>query len=518
MFEELVAQAVGSRDAVGAVGAWARAENAACARRLAACADVLERHVSADGSAERENWSADNWNAAAAEIAAAQGVSLGVASHQLVIAWGLRKRLPKVAEVFAAGAVSYRMVEAIESRTRLVRDAEANAKIDAEIAARVEQWAGLSVAKIENAIDFWVDRYDPFAVRHAQTKARGRHVDVHVSDDGSGTAYVDALLMATDAEAFDRRLDAMAAAVCEDDPRTIEQRRADAMGALGHGADRLACACGRDDCEAAQLTVSSTVIHVVAREESLSDDTDVDLDGEDPPGPSREELLKMTVREALSPRAEDMPSAPADTDPAYLLGRGILPAPLLAAKLAGAAQIKYVRHPGDAPPEPRHRPSTALAWFVRCRDLTCRFPGCDVPADHCDIDHTIAYPAGPTQASNLKCLCRKHHLIKTFWAWREVQHPDGRVDWTSPTGHTVSTCPGAELLFPALCRPTAPVDPAIVRRAAEAPTDSEARGLMMPRRKRTRAQDRAAAIDEERELNAPINAARLAERDEPPPF
>ena len=53
--------------------------------------------------------------------------------------------------------------------------------------------------------------------------------------------------------------------------------------------------------------------------------------------------------------------------------------------------------------------------------MTCRFPGCDEPAHHCDIDHTIAYPAGPTQASNLKCLCRKHHLLKTFGGWHDQQ-------------------------------------------------------------------------------------------------
>jgi hypothetical protein len=33
--------------------------------------------------------------------------------------------------------------------------------------------------------------------------------------------------------------------------------------------------------------------------------------------------------------------------------------------------------------------------------------GCDDP--RCDAaGHTIAYPVGPTQAANLKCLCRKH--------------------------------------------------------------------------------------------------------------
>ena len=44
MFDSLVSAALGSR-AAAAVGAWARVENAACARRLFAMADELERHA-----------------------------------------------------------------------------------------------------------------------------------------------------------------------------------------------------------------------------------------------------------------------------------------------------------------------------------------------------------------------------------------------------------------------------------------------------------------------------------------
>ena len=134
----------------------------------------------------------------------------------------------------------------------------------------------------------------------------------------------------------------------------------------------------------------------------------------------------------------------------------MLPAPLLAAKIAGTAKMVPIVHPGTKPPEGRHIPSAVLATFIRCRDMTCRFPGCDEPAHHCDIDHTIAYPTGPTQASNLKCLCRKHHLVKTFGGWHERQLPDGTVIWTSPQGHTYTTHPGNRILFPSLCRPTAP--------------------------------------------------------------
>ena len=496
MFESLVTAALSSR-APAAVGAWARVENAACARRLCAMADELERMLTADGSDEREQWCMDNWDAVAASIGAAQNVSLGVAAHQLLIADALRHRLPRVAEVFAAGAITYRMVTAIVSRTRLVKDPDALAKVDTEIAAHVTSWGPLSVEKTQHEIDYWVDRYDPAAVRRTEEDARGRYADVCKPEDGSGTADVEARLLATDADALDQRLEAMARAVCDNDPRTLDQRRSDALGALGHGVDRLSCQCGDPDCDAAGVPPSAVIVHVVAREESLSDDTPAQLDGEDPYRPPAKPLGEMTFVEALTdPRPP--PTGPAATPPAALLGGGMLPAPLLAAKIAGTAKIVPIVHPGDKPPEPRYIPSALLATFVRCRDMTCRFPGCDEPAHHCDIDHTIAYPTGPTQASNLKCLCRKHHLLKTFWGWQDQQIPDGTVVWTCPQGHTYTTHPGSRLLFPTLCRPTAPVT---ARNEPQDTTNSAARGLAMPRRTHTRTQNRAQAITEERARN-----------------
>jgi hypothetical protein len=86
-----------------------------------------------------------------------------------------------------------------------------------------------------------------------------------------------------------------------------------------------------------------------------------------------------------------------------------------------------------------------LADFVRCRELTCRAPGCDKPATHCDLDHTVPYPVGPTHASNIKCLCRFHHLLKTFCGWADRQLPDGTVIWMSPSGQAHSTHPGGRL-------------------------------------------------------------------------
>ena len=109
---------------------------------------------------------------------------------------------------------------------------------------------------------------------------------------------------------------------------------------------------------------------------------------------------------------------------------------------------------------------------------------------------------------------RCHHLLKTFWngatGWRDRQLPDGTIEWTSPTGHTYTTYPGSKHLFPQLCEPTATLwngDAPIID-----PTPD--RGVMMPKRRHTRAHNKARAITAERRLNN----HHVAERNKPPPF
>lgn len=196
-----------------------------------------------------------------------------------------------------------------------------------------------------------------------------------------------------------------------------------------------------------------------------------------------------------------------DATPAVQIGaEGLIP-PELLAELAASAKLTPLVHPGDAAPESGYVPSKALADFVRCRDLTCRWPGCDRPATECDLDHTIPYAdGGPTHASNLKCYCRTHHLVKTFWGWRDIQLRDGTLILTSPSGHTYVTTPGSALLFPGLCVPTG-TSPLRTATNAEPCGD---RGAMMPKRRRTRAQNRSARVAAERRHN------RMARRVEKP--
>ncbi len=533
MFDSLVSATTGTSGA-SAVDAWTRVESAACARRIAAMVTILDTAHAASGSASRDQWCVDNWDAVVAHIGATQSLTPGTASTMLLVGVALEERFPKVAAAFRAGLITYPLVRAITLRAALVTDPDALRALDAALAEAFGSWGPMSADKLNKTVDALIAEVDPQAVRRTQTKARGRSVDITV-DDGSGLATLFGSLFTTDARALDTRLDAFAATVCPADPRTKDQRRADAIGALAHGNDRLTCLCETDDCPAAQNPPSTgVVVYVIAHRDTLDErpappppapdapvphpptvddgptgngdtkDTDDDaavdtsneraaLDGE-PPASFSKPLRELTLTEALSPT----PGRLASLRPAALMGGQFLPG-AIACRASQGATITRIVHPGQAPPEPRYRPSKKLADFVRCRDLTCRFPGCRAPATNCDVDHTIPWPYGPTAASNLKCLCRRHHLLKTFWGgesgWRDEQLDDGTIAWTAPDGRTHTTTPGSRLLFPELSEPTAKVV------AQEAPASHTA-GLTMPRRKTTRAEDRARRIQRERESNA----------------
>jgi len=466
---------------VDRICAASRAENQAAGQRLVA---VGELHVlRAREAGGCEDWATDTWDAVAAEVAAALRVSPALASSYVGYAQVMRDQLPQVGAALVAGDISYAVFQTIVYRTALISDPEVLAGVDAELAARVRRWPSMTRSRLAALIDRVVQRVDPDAVRRRREQQAGRELSIW--DSGQGLSEVFGRLISTDAQALDARLDALADTVCTDDPRTRKQRRADAMGALAAGAQRLACRCGRTDCPAgAAPAPGAVVVHVVATHDSL--------DGGEP-------------------------------TPAVVIGTEGLIAPELLSELARSARCQPLIHPADTPPQAGYSPSNALAEFVRCRDLTCRFPGCDRPATTCDLDHTIPYgDGGATHASNLKCLCRAHHLIKTFRDWRDQQLPDGTVIWTSPAGHTYVTTPGSALLFPGLCAPTGDLAP-----PNRTPTDRCAeRTAMMPKRRRTRAQSHANYVAGQRRQN---RAARTLALDaagsgpappdhEPPPF
>jgi uncharacterized protein DUF222 len=90
-----------------------------------------------------------------------------------------------------------------------------------------------------------------------------------------------------------------------------------------------------------------------------------------------------------------------------------------------------------------YRPPAALRDFVQARDKTCVFPACSVPAHRADLDHTTAFPAGPTDAANLGVMCRAHHRLKQDPRWTVTQPTPGTFVWTSPSARTYTRPPVA---------------------------------------------------------------------------
>jgi len=471
------------------IGTAVRIENRAVAAQLVAIGQLFSHRLAQ--CSETEDWAIDTMEAVAAEVAAGLRISQGLAADRLRYARAMRERLPKVAEVFVAGDIDYQAFSTIVSRTDLITDPAVSARVDELVAINVVRWPSLTRGRLAGKVDAIVASVDADAVRRREQRQVDR--EVWIGGDQQGISQIEGSLLTVDARALDTRLSALAATVCEHDPRTRSQRRADALGALAAGADRLGCRCGRPDCAAGKRPAASPVtIHVIAEQATLEGRSDV---------------------------------------PASEVGADRLITPELVADLAKSAKLVRLIHPADGPPEPRYTPSKALADFVRARDLTCRWPGCDVPAVNCDVDHTIPYEkGGPTHAANLKCYCRTHHLVKTFWGWTDRQLADGTLILTSPAGQTYVTTPGSALLFPTLCHAVG----GMPSPETDLPQDyCGQRTAMMPKRRRTRAQDRAARIATERRANHNARTTRTSRRaayfghggpapppepDDPPPF
>lgn len=114
-------------------------------------------------------------------------------------------------------------------------------------------------------------------------------------------------------------------------------------------------------------------------------------------------------------------------------------------------RVTHIQAPGKASNE-GYAPIPIVRASVEGRDGTCRFPGCDVPAHKCQLDHVQRYnhenpdAGGATDTSNLHCLCAKHHNVKTAGAWDVSIDEDGLETWTSHgDGHTVMTAPNGPL-------------------------------------------------------------------------
>ncbi|GAA1696006.1 HNH endonuclease signature motif containing protein [Microbacterium sediminicola] len=229
-----------------------------------------------------------------------------------------------------------------------------------------------------------------------------------------------------------------------------------------------------------RLTQFARLSHDVAASTSTSTSTDTDTDTDtdtEVPQPDRRtidqrradilcELLLASTPESMAGAAGSGPLGniqarvelrvpvlsligTQDT-PAELIGRGpvdITTARTLTGTAPGWDRVLTDPVSGNVLEVDRYRPSEHLRRTLRVRDEHCRFPGCRMPTFRCDIDHTVdAARGGPTSASNLAHLCRRHHSLKHATPWQVVQRPGGVLAWTSPGGKHYMDRPPRELV------------------------------------------------------------------------
>ncbi|PPF65339.1 HNH endonuclease [Clavibacter michiganensis] len=93
--------------------------------------------------------------------------------------------------------------------------------------------------------------------------------------------------------------------------------------------------------------------------------------------------------------------------------------------------------------DPRdYRPTARMIDHARLVHPTCVFPGCTVPSERADIDHTEDHAfGGHTTPENLAPLSQGHHKVKHHTRWQIVQNGDDTLTATSPAGYEYTVRP-----------------------------------------------------------------------------
>lgn len=264
-----------------------------------------------------------------------------------------------------------------------------NAAADARVADRALEIATLAPARFRERMRAFRDRVHPESQQERHDRARAAR-RTWLEHDFDGMAWLGIHLTSVDAEIAWQRVDGIARrlATCDDETRTLDQLRADAV------ADLLT---GRTDPRTEPRVTIGVLVPVLTL---LGEgDQPATLEGRIPIDPETARRLAARAPSFHRILTHPISSAVLDVD------------------------------------RSRYRPPADMARLLALRDVTCRHPGCGRPAKHCDIDHTTDWAkGGPTSVRNLGHLSRRHHTLKHRTRWKVEQRTDGTIRWTSPTG------------------------------------------------------------------------------------
>lgn len=344
------------------------------------------------------------------EVAARLGVSVRAAEDRLALATTLAGELPATMTALADGRID-------SARARVV--AQETAALTPEQAGRVEAQvlAGggrATPARLRHVLRRAVLRVDPAAAQRRCATARASR-DARICPGADGVGLVVSTQPVEHAGAIDAALTAAAAALAKvpGETRTVDQLRADALAAPFLQALRTGVLDGLPGIRLAGDRTRPLV------------------------------ALTVTVPVEVLLGTSDAPAEIAGLGPiAADLARALADGNLATATVLRTDPVTGQVVPGPgADRSPGYVPSAALARHVRARDERCRFPGCGRRAVFCDLDHTTAWPGGPTSAGNLGALCRRHHRLKQRSGFHLRQIEPGRFRWTFPTKHTFDVEP-----------------------------------------------------------------------------
>lgn len=379
------------------------------------------------------------------EVGLALRLSRTTAANRLVMAQAVVTDLPGTFAAWEAGQLDVMKVRAITETSYLLTSEQVKA-FEARVLPRAGQQ---TLSQLRAALARAVLVIDPDGAA-ARYRERRKDRRVVVSPDGEGMASLWALLSAPDATAAYQRLCQLARGLGADDPRGMDARRADLLVELLTGRRCAGAGDCPDDCDGDCHDASTAAAGVDVGA------TDAEPAGDDlapspaaahccgaihggnagPGKPLVSVIVPITMLLGL------------DEQPGELVGYGPIPAPLARRIAAEGTWRRLLTDPASGTlldhGRTTYTPPVGLADFVRARDVYCRFPPCQQRAATADLDHTIPYEAdrGSTSEHNLYASCRHHHRLKTHApGWNVEQHSDGRVTFTTATGHSYTSWP-----------------------------------------------------------------------------
>jgi hypothetical protein len=387
--------------------------------------------------ARRPGWTARNDVAGvseffASELALVLNRGRGTANHLLSRALVWRENLPATFAALAAGELDLARAAGLAD----VLGATTPALAQAVEALLLPDALDLSVAKLRaRAVELLLE-LDAAAAEERRQDAK-RSADVFLQPGADGMATVGADLPADEAAEAYATLDELARmAKADGDDRPIGAIRAELFSVLLRrpgGAEVPGVA--------AQLTITAALDCLAGASTAAGTVNGLAITA----GHARELLARIGALALHTPPGGSLTFALTDAD-------GRLLATTTVAELLRVATKGCTAHPGQdcdcpvlgAPPGTEaYAPTGRQETFVQTRDRTCRMPNCGQRVGWADLDHVVPHACGgATSCTNLCCLCRSDHRLKTFASgWRFGMEPDGTLHVTTPSGITRTTRP-----------------------------------------------------------------------------